>query len=261
MKNNNLIKHEQFEILTYVYQTYNYDLFKRIKGNRELNKTNLKKLIESSKVKQLEIPITVNEKMEIIDGQHRFNAWRTLELPIIFQIKHGYGIEDVQIANSVSLTWKLINFLDMHLKDGNKNYEFLNEIFEKENVGVSIIKKVISKITKKKNIQIEEELKAGVFEMSPCEKLELKEFMYALKDFREFKFYKEVSFTTAFTDLYFYDGYDHEKMKKRLKTKGSYLKKQRSKNDYLEILCNKIYSSGNTVNPIYFINGSIYKEK
>ena len=41
-------------------------------------------------VNHLEAPIIINEKHEIIDGQHRKIAQEELELPITFIINEGY---------------------------------------------------------------------------------------------------------------------------------------------------------------------------
>ena len=87
------------EIYTNVMKSSNYDMFKTMEGNREINSTNLNQIILSMKEKQLVIPIIVNEKFEIIDGQHRFSACKYLNLPVYFLISNGYDIEDVIRAN------------------------------------------------------------------------------------------------------------------------------------------------------------------
>ena len=69
------------EVVTEIRKTNNYPMFKNMIGNREIKDKNYKKLIRSMSEKQLIIPILVNEKLEIIDGQHRFNACKTLQLP------------------------------------------------------------------------------------------------------------------------------------------------------------------------------------
>ena len=42
--------------------TENYDMFKKIGGNRKINKANYSKIVKSMKEEQLIIPIVVNEK-------------------------------------------------------------------------------------------------------------------------------------------------------------------------------------------------------
>ena len=69
------------EKVTEIRETNNYDIFKNMLGNRELKDKNYKKLMRSINEKQLIIPILVNEKFEIIDGQHRFSACKSLGKP------------------------------------------------------------------------------------------------------------------------------------------------------------------------------------
>ena len=45
-----------------IMMTENYDMFKKIGGNRKLNKANYAKIVKSMKEEQLIIPIVVNEK-------------------------------------------------------------------------------------------------------------------------------------------------------------------------------------------------------
>ena len=86
-------------VYTSVMKTNDYSLFKIMDGNRRTNSANLNQISESMKEKQLVIPITVNEKFEIIDGQHRFKACEYLGLPVYYIMQQGYDINDVIRAN------------------------------------------------------------------------------------------------------------------------------------------------------------------
>ena len=63
-----------------IQETRNYDIFKFVKGNREINRSHVKRLKEKISRRDLkEIPILVgsldkNGKYPIYDGQHRFTA-------------------------------------------------------------------------------------------------------------------------------------------------------------------------------------------
>ena len=94
-----------------IMMTENYDMFKKIGGNRKLNKTNYAKIVKSMKEEQLIIPIVVNERYEIIDGQHRFQACEDLGKPVYFYMVRGYGLEQVKRANIASSNWKKENYL------------------------------------------------------------------------------------------------------------------------------------------------------
>ena len=69
-----------------IQTTRNYAMFKLIGGNRELNHINLKRLEVSMSETPLVSIIMVNERNEIIDGQHRFEVCKRLGLPINYLI-------------------------------------------------------------------------------------------------------------------------------------------------------------------------------
>ena len=58
--------------------TNEYNQFRFVKGNRPLNDLHLSRLRRSMKENFLPIPIIVNERMEIVDGQHRFTICKEL---------------------------------------------------------------------------------------------------------------------------------------------------------------------------------------
>ena len=55
-----------------IYETRDYKAFSFITGNRNINKSHLEKLRKSMMEMLIPIPIVVNEKLQIIDGQHRY---------------------------------------------------------------------------------------------------------------------------------------------------------------------------------------------
>ena len=69
-----------------IYSTMEYDKFKYQIGNREIMENNVKDIIKKIEKNEYDtaFPIVVNKNMEIIDGQHRFEALKRLGLPIIF---------------------------------------------------------------------------------------------------------------------------------------------------------------------------------
>ena len=73
-------------VVNQVNSTNDYLKFKTLKGNRNVNKLHVRRLKESFKEAYLLSPIIVNQNFEIIDGQHRFEAAKSMELPINFII-------------------------------------------------------------------------------------------------------------------------------------------------------------------------------
>ena len=57
-----------------VLMTNDYSMFESMSGNRDVNDLHIKRLKESMQEKYISVPIIVNEKNQIIDGQHRFQS-------------------------------------------------------------------------------------------------------------------------------------------------------------------------------------------
>ena len=114
-----------------VHTTTDYFLFKALDGNRNLNLLHLNRLKKSIQENYLYTIIIVNEKYEIIDGQHRFNVIKELKLPLNYIIIDGYGINEVQILNRNSKTWNCDDYLDGYINlkypDYIKYKEFKNK--------------------------------------------------------------------------------------------------------------------------------------
>lgn len=105
-----------------VNQTNDYSKFKVLYGNRDVNKVHVRRLQKSFEKEYLQSPILVNEKYEIIDGQHRFEAARQMELPINFIICENYGLEEVQLLNANMKNWSSKDYLDSYCDLGYPEY-------------------------------------------------------------------------------------------------------------------------------------------
>jgi hypothetical protein len=120
-------------------KTTNYDLFKKIEGNRELNPAHLAKLALSIAKKNLleYAPIMVNESMEVIDGQHRLEVARKSKLPIYYTIVPSAGLDEVIELNTTLRNWRLSDFVDSMIVKGNKTMAYLREFCDEYNLSLS----------------------------------------------------------------------------------------------------------------------------
>lgn len=105
-----------------VLMTTNYDLFKIMADNRNVNLLHINRLVESMKAKQLICPIIVNAKHEIIDGQHRYYAIKELGLPVYYIVIPNYGIKEVQILNTHQKNWQKLDYLHSYCAAGRRPY-------------------------------------------------------------------------------------------------------------------------------------------
>lgn len=105
-----------------VQKTNDYNQFKSLDGNRFENKLHIKRLKESMQKMYLFSPIIVNEKMQVIDGQHRLRAISELGLDLYFIIITGYGLREVQVLNANSKVWTADDYLDGYCDLNKQNY-------------------------------------------------------------------------------------------------------------------------------------------
>jgi hypothetical protein len=124
-----------------VLKTNDYSRFKSRDGNRSLNELHLKRLTQS--VMQNDLlhanPILVNEKYEIIDGQHRFNVCRQLQKPVHYVQVKGLGLSEIQILNANSKNWKLEDYIDGYCQMNLPEYCYLKNIMKKSELGITSI--------------------------------------------------------------------------------------------------------------------------
>ena len=118
------------KVVGYVYKSYDYDKFRFMTENREVDHAaKIKKSTEKNG--QLFNPILVNDRFEIIDGQNRFTAWRELGLPILYIIAESYGVDECRSLNSDAVNWKVKNYIGSYAAQGNEQYVGLKALEEK----------------------------------------------------------------------------------------------------------------------------------
>lgn len=130
-------------MITIIKQTTNYDMFKDIRGNREINRKHLKKLQESILDKNmLDLnPIIVNEEMRVLDGQHRLSACKNLNIPVSYIVADNGGIDEVKMLNTNVRNWTMKNFLDCYILRGLEEYQKIQRFMDKtgSTLGVAIL--------------------------------------------------------------------------------------------------------------------------
>lgn len=105
-----------------IFKTVDYDLFKFLGDNRELNMQHVQRLVKSFEHRQLVSPVIVNEKYQVIDGQHRIEAAKISGMPVYYFIMPGYSIEEVKILNVNQKNWNKSDYLHMYCERKLKPY-------------------------------------------------------------------------------------------------------------------------------------------
>lgn len=104
-----------------IYVTDDYEKFKRLDGNRDVK--NLKRILDSiNTVGYVLSPILVNEKFEIIDGQHRLEALKKLGLPVYYIIQPGIGEEECKHLNTGQTNWTTADYISNGAEKGVPDY-------------------------------------------------------------------------------------------------------------------------------------------
>ncbi len=112
------------KVIGQIYQTTDYEKFKRLSGNREVK--NAKKIIDSiNAVGYVLSPILVNERWEVIDGQNRLEALKKLELPVIYMMQEGIGRKECQALNINQSNWTTEQFIHSYAECGYESYQRL----------------------------------------------------------------------------------------------------------------------------------------
>jgi hypothetical protein len=110
--------------------TINYELFKPLKGNRPISEVHVRRLMESFKRDYLMARILVNEHFEVIDGQHRLEAAKRLSLPVEYEVRKGFGLEEAQALNQNVKNWGKMEFLNSYCDMGLLPYLQLREFMQ-----------------------------------------------------------------------------------------------------------------------------------
>lgn len=114
-----------------VYKTNDYSQFKRVIGNRSVEEERVSKILTSiDKIGYIPVPIIVNEKMEVIDGQGRLEACKRRGYPINFIIVPNLKIEDCITMNIYVSKWGLMDYILSYAEVGNPSYQYIVDLYK-----------------------------------------------------------------------------------------------------------------------------------
>ncbi len=198
--------------------TTDYSIIKTISGNRFVNPKDVEIIMTSMQIKQLIVPAIVNEKMQLIDGQHRLAACIKLSLPFYFIQVDGYALPEVQQMNASMKNWKPVDFLDSFIELYNAGEkEFHNYITLQKfmrDTGLTLSASLyLSDITAPPG-EITNKFKTGKFTFVD-EPLSRKIALYA-RDFDQYDQtrWRRTTFLKVFASICTNKGYKHDKMMK-----------------------------------------------
>ena len=144
-------------------KTSKYDIFK-FRYNRDLDNANLRKIKNSiSTNNMLEFrPILVDSEMYVIDGQHRLEAAKQLNIPIFYEVNHEAEDRDILLLNENQKKWGNIDYVKYYMEHGNEHYRRLMECIKASNNSVP---KAIALLGFSRSGAMERRIKSGKFLM------------------------------------------------------------------------------------------------
>jgi hypothetical protein len=173
-----------------VYETYDYDLFVKVKGNRAINQAHVNRLAKKMEVRFLkELPIIVGQKNKdgkhpILDGQHSGDGRKAKGLPIRYIITEHIRPDDISSMNTDKLNWGDRDYLNKYVEKGNEHYIFYKDIMNeyaclkaKFSTWTTILNNV-----PKRNKELEKQFKDGLFSITEADKKEARKTAEYLKD-------------------------------------------------------------------------------
>lgn len=215
--------------LTTVYQTRDYHKFKPLHGNRIINLAHVKRLTESFALNHLVSPIIVNDKFEIIDGQHRFMVCKELEFPLYYIIIKSYGLKEVQVFNTNNSVWTKRDYLESYCQLGIRQYlEFKRFASIFPDFQITVCGQLLT--DRKRLNGLEKNMGDGRFGRKDFEagNFQVHDFEKAVKngkrimDFKiYYKGYARSCFVAALLSIFKNKNYSHDIMIKKLKTTGN----------------------------------------
>jgi len=107
-----------------VLTTTNYDQFTFLRSNRAIDENHVYKLVKLIKAEgHQKEPVIVNEKLEVISGQHRIKACEKLEMRVTYIIVPGLTIKDAREMNNSQKPWSFEDHLRCYGHSSHYNHQ------------------------------------------------------------------------------------------------------------------------------------------
>lgn len=220
-----------------IEKTDQYDQFRYIKGNRELNESHVRKLTAAVGSRNLLPfnPILVNKAMEVIDGQHRIEAARNNNLEVYYIVLDDGDFRDVVNLNNVTKSWHINDYLNSYVVQGKADYLTLQQFMDKYDLSVSIATSILtaeSILTFHKHNRLKD-YKDGSFKVTSLEAAA--DFMDKIQDIVPYLDNKQIAKHVEFLQaiLVAERTIPHEILLEKLESGGRVIKRRFSTRDYL----------------------------
>lgn len=116
--------------------TTEYSVFNFMPGNRPVSERHVLNLIESINSQNLlrYKPILVDRNFRVIDGQHRLEAAKRLNLHIFYMVIDSSSYKTCGTINNATENWRYNDYLENFSKNGHKDYIKFRDFQDKYNI-------------------------------------------------------------------------------------------------------------------------------
>ena len=213
MEQQTLFSYDATEILC----TRDYTKFSFMLGNREVDVNDKKSQIlkESIRENGIMVPIIVNEKHDILDGQHRFTIAEELKIEVPYVIREGFDLVKIQELNATHKPWTIRDCINSGLARNMWDYVTLNSIQKETKLELTFVASLLQGKTQDSKIT-KQEIQTFCYRITHLN--EGKKVIHKLKEIKEIT--KEMNRTmmrVLSSHVLKTDGYDHERMLLQLK--------------------------------------------
>lgn len=227
-----------------IESTTDYEVFKCNERNRRLDRANLAAIEQSIRNKNLlhERPILIDKDFYIIDGQHRLEVAKALDLPIYFIISENVELKDMIALNNCQKGWNIANYLNYYVMVGEEEYIKLNDFIKKSGIQINIAIKLLNG---NRSLNFFKNFREGRYKFPTKEEYEEAENKnFLIKDVIEFikkktsgpKIYLgRVTFYGALVDFFNCKSFNYETFKKKLHYKLDFLRPCTKQCEYVRI--------------------------
>lgn len=213
-----------------------YGEFKLLDDNRDRSKGHVEKLIQEFEENgNLTIvqPILVNERMEIIDGQHRFLACKERGEPIYYMQREGLTIRDARRMNITHRTWTVEDYAHSYAASGSQHYKKFIELREEYGLTHTI---TLYSVYGGALLGVSQVFRDGDFEVEDEAAARVR--MDKLTEMRDAMGSKPMHhFYVVYLDMLKIPGFDHDRMVRKTKETGEQiLRRFGSRHEYARAL-------------------------
>ncbi len=230
-------KENQLDKKSKIEMTYNYKMFKFIKGNRPIvgaKINNLTKSYQSGLNLFPYCPVLVNKDNYVIDGQHRLETCKKLKLPVYYIVIPHVTLLQIAQLNATATRWSINDFFNCFIQTGNTDYNTLRLFKEKYSLSVNMAVQLLMFGTASEGGAGSETFKNGKFEVK--HEAAARKIMKAVSDYSEVAephALKDRSFIRAVQILLGSTLYKHDVVVEKLKRNKALIQPKSNYKEYI----------------------------